>query len=523
MQISPIDHSELVFDPGLIEEAYRSAERCIGVYRQKGDFLQAALLTDRVNKCKENIAFITKIEGVEKEKIESIQDQIGILRAKCEKKSLVLDPLIQLNTLRRLFKQNETYKTFADYTTLEVFLRTLETDEQEIENAKREFKLPEVSRTGCRDEATKRLALLTQNFDTSAKKIKKLRSSQKIWKPRKVEEGAAYLKMLNNALKACEEARNKLYKAQDLPAYASPTQATALLLTPLPVDPLPPKSAIFSSEAKGKRSAMEDAHFCIEDENKILAGVFDGHGGSGVSNYVNEVFSIKFEAALAGSSGNVHEAFENVFGEIQNELEEKQKKGECKGGSTAVVIYVDKAKRLVYTATLGDSEANVYRVFNEKMKSIPLSCVRDWSSQKDANRMAVYHEDPEFAERWPKMNPKILRSGDIVERDCGGVKDLILDFNSGVNVSRAFGDFRYRGKEKAPLVISKPKITVNRLQEGDIVVLACDGLKDFVPEKEIIKIIQRSGGEDIAENLVNSALGDSWKSTDNVTVVVIKI
>jgi serine/threonine protein phosphatase PrpC len=407
------------------------------------------------------------------------------------------DPEDQVRILEDRYR--ETCAQLQDYQIIKLFLEATKQDKKEVDELKHRFDIPEGKLID------RRLKRLTPRLRRKSAKLEEIYGK---WEPRKIQPEIAYLKMLKNTLKTCLQVRGRLRHAQNIEelreSYASPAEATALLLTPAPANPLPPESIIFSSAMQGKRGAMEDAHFCIEDENKILAGVFDGHAGSGISDYASKNFCSIFETLLR-SSGNVHEAFEAAFGQIQNDLSDQQ----LMGGSTAVVIYVDKATHLVYTATLGDSEANVYRVFNEKMKSIPLSCIRDWTSQKDAKRLACYHEIPELVKQLENSpNPKALRSG---------LRGL------GVNVSRAFGDFNHAGTPEKPLVIAKPKITVNRLQEGDIVVLACDGLKDFVPEKEIIKIVQRSGGEDIAKELVNSALNAPWNSKDNVTVVAIKI
>jgi serine/threonine protein phosphatase PrpC len=492
----------------LVKMVSKFAESCIEVSRMTGDLLKAGILAVKKERCEDAVARI--IKDSDSAKVLRIQAQANRLYEMCQNNfPLPVSALEQKNKLKILYK--DTCQKMKDYKTLEAFLETIENDKNQSIEIYEKIRLSGVR---SKEETDEKLTRLKISSESHEEKVQGLQLSQKIWTPRKMEDGRAYLKMAKNSLKASQEARSRLYKAKDLPVYASPVEATALLLTPLPVDPLPPKSTIFSSEKQGKRGAMEDAHFCIEDEKKILAGVFDGHTSGDVSKYVNEVFFAKFEAALVLSSGNVHEAFENVFDQIQKELDEKQKKGECKGGSTAVVTYVDKITNLVYTATLGDSEANVYRMFNEKMKSIPLSCVRDWSSQKDAKRIALYYSDPQMAEIYPNQHPKSLR--------CGRVVSGLVDLHYGVNVSRAFGDSQYRGSEQTPLVISKPKITVNRLQEGDTIVLACDGLKDHVPEKDIAKTIQRSGGEDTAKKLVDSALYE-FESTDNVTVVVIKI
>lgn len=390
-----------------------------------------------------------------------------------------------------------------DYKTLKVFLKTVADDKHEIEDLQHSLNIK--MRSTSLDELSGKV---NEAAEPVRKKMKAQESLPTIWTPRKITPDLAALKMLKNTLKATAEARSKLPHANAITSYASPKEATAVLLeTTGSKGSLPAKSSISFAEARGPRPTMEDAYFCIDDEKRILTGVFDGHGGGFVSKYVCEAFSKRFDLILIQCQGNVHQAFEQLFDEIQKELKEKFKAESHSAGSTAVVTYVDKASRLVYTATLGDSEANLYRNIDGKMKSIKLSCVRDWSSQADANRIANYYEKPIIAEKWPKRpNPKLLRSG----------------IGEGVNVSRAFGDFYQTGNETKPLIIGKPKITMNKMQEGDILVLACDGLKDYVPENVIIEILEEAGNINIAQRLVDYAI-KVWDSRDNVSVIAIKI
>lgn len=256
------------------------------------------------------------------------------------------------------------------------------------------------------------------------------------------------------------------------------------------------------------RETMEDAHFYTEISQGTLSGVFDGHGGKEIAEYASKSFEKRFEQELTTANGNVLVAFESLFSQIQHEV------AKCEPlynmGSTAVVTFIDKKTNIIYTATLGDSEANIYRMIDGKMKSIPLSCVRDWSSPKDAARAANVLNEPSIATEWPKAeNPKELR----FPKGC-------------VNVARAFGDIHTGYLMAGPGMIHKPKITMNKLEKGDVVVLACDGLKDYVPEKVIAEKVAANKDNpkvNLAQELVNYAISPKGADAhDNVTVVAIK-
>lgn len=261
-------------------------------------------------------------------------------------------------------------------------------------------------------------------------------------------------------------------------------------------------------EAQGKRKTMEDAHFFTEFDHGVLCGVFDGHGGKDVAIFASNEFTAKFPKELLKAKGNVHQAFEALIHKIHTKVAKNKKWNFT--GSTAVITYIDKSSHNIYTATLGDSEANIYRTIGAGIRSLPLSIIRDWSSHKDATRAAIARNKPSFIKEYMETeNPKWLRFPSAL----------------GVNVSRAIGDNEYSGTSKKPGVIHKPKITINKLKQGDFLVLACDGLKDFVNEREIAGILAANSlqpASNLAEQLVKFAL-DEKKSNDNVTALVVRI
>lgn len=293
--------------------------------------------------------------------------------------------------------------------------------------------------------------------------------------------------------------------------------------------PIPSRAELLKKEAnslqfsycfgdgQGPRPTMEDAHIYKEIPQGLIAGIFDGHGGKLVSNYASTEFAKRFEKALKDSSGDVYAAFTNLIDQIHGEIAKNVAWNHQ--GSTGVICFIDKETHTIYTATLGDSEANIYRNVNNQLKSIPLSCVRDWTSIKDLRRLMKAHDRPDIY--WWGFYPdqaKYRRS----------------QIELGVNVARGFGDLADAGTADKPIVIPKPKITVNKLnpdkpgEEGDLIVLACDGLKDYVPENEIVEVINNTKNSyfsyfsNVAKNLKSYALNQK-NAQDNVSVLAIRV
>ena len=93
----------------------------------------------------------------------------------------------------------------------------------------------------------------------------------------------------------------------------------------------------------------------------------------------------------------------------------------------------------------------------------------------------------------------------------------------GLNVSRALGDRYLTEFSPFPVVSHKPKITVHQLQSKDTLILACDGLKDYVPEQEIVQEVTKAPSiQNLAQRLVRHAIEEK-KALDNVTVLALKV
>ena len=329
------------------------------------------------------------------------------------------------------------------------------------------------------------------------------------WKPRALPLEQALEKMLKNSNKTILQHHNK-----DATYFATVEEALpSIQELILPLNSAALKFEIYSAENIGKRTNMEDTHFFKESDAGMVAGVFDGHNGIRVAQFAKQAFEARFFSSLEECSGNVHQCFELLCETINQEICSKEEYNPI--GSTAVICFIDKKTRLAYTATLGDSTAYCYRKYKNLLKAIPLSCKRNWSSQKDADRAALSLNDPGIAESWPKDD----RFG----------KHLRYPPVFGLNVSRAFGNrgvvpFDAVGTESKGAIFNKPKIAVNLIHSGDHIVISSDGLTDHVKQSDIIKKIneQRSEkpNESLASNLVDYA-AYTKNTSDNVTAISI--
>lgn len=302
-----------------------------------------------------------------------------------------------------------------------------------------------------------------------------------------VSRETALLKMWKNGVKAVYE--KGLH--QEIPSFQD-------ILLAYPKKPLPLR--VQTAKVRGRRNEMQDAHFVKRIELGTLLGIFDGHGGAEIARLACQIFEMYFEVELRRRKGNVHGVFESLIDRIHNHPQCKRYPHE---GSTALICFIDHS-RLIYTATLGDSEAYLLRRVKKGMRVIPLSVIRNWKHPKEALRASIALKDPKIALEWPKAKE---------------AKKLRYPSKHGINVSRAVGNRDYRDGP-----IPKAKISVQIFKKGDFLVMGCDGLFDFVTASEMaIGLLKISAEKDsFTDYLLNLALNEK-KSTDNISIITARV
>ncbi len=256
---------------------------------------------------------------------------------------------------------------------------------------------------------------------------------------------------------------------------------------------------------------IEDAHFAKmlngngDQPRGCYFGLFDGHGGTAVAQFAASLCMNNFETFLAAAGSNTHQALELLLEWVEKEIKKKfDSAGGSKwsSGSTVVLGFIDSHTGIATVATLADAEVSRYTVDEREpaaAKLLPLSPLLSWKDQKEIDRAK---KEKGLAILWGRL---------------GGC----------LAVSRALGDCSYKG------ISHKPKITQCRVKKGQIILAACDGLREnafkrlkICPEQHIAEQIaryQKEGdpeGRSLAEVLVASA---ETYSTDDISAMAIVV
>eukprot|EP01096_Ripella_sp_DP13-Kostka_P010053 TRINITY_DN3911_c0_g1_i2.p1 TRINITY_DN3911_c0_g1~~TRINITY_DN3911_c0_g1_i2.p1 ORF type:complete len:913 (+),score=459.06 TRINITY_DN3911_c0_g1_i2:370-2739(+) len=238
---------------------------------------------------------------------------------------------------------------------------------------------------------------------------------------------------------------------------------------------------------------MEDAHVIRcplkEDESMALFCIFDGHVDNNASFSAARIFP---ELLLSKIDAHpVLDDYGDILKESFKETDEQLKEFEYQGTTaTAVLFWLNDGKRYVQAANVGDSCAFI----SHEGEIVPITKNHRVTDQEERDRLA--QEGFELNEGQSRIN--------------------------GLALCRALGDHFI--KEQFSGIISIPFVsTPLQVFHNDLLLMASDGLWDFVPEDEAFEIAKAHSSEtEMARRLVSRVLNDP-RSNDNVTVIAVSL
>lgn len=254
---------------------------------------------------------------------------------------------------------------------------------------------------------------------------------------------------------------------------------------------------------QGWRKRMEDSHIAdlsIGGTNCHAFGVFDGHGGKEVAQWVKKKFSDELSKNKNFKSQNYSKALSENFlrmdslmvesqgkQELKEEArkskldDEKQGKDDSKNknemfrslfdpkaqddcdvamytGCTATVCLLDDKK--AYFANAGDSRIVICK------NGVAYAMTVDHKPELDEERTRIYKADGWVADGRVKGN---------------------------LNLSRSLGDLEYKQNKKISaedqMITANPELTSCDLKDVDFIFLGCDGVYDCLTNQEIVDFI----------------------------------
>ena len=240
----------------------------------------------------------------------------------------------------------------------------------------------------------------------------------------------------------------------------------------------------------GHNKSMEDFALIKNDflnlgNHKIsVFAIFDGHGGPNVSQYLKNNFcdvltKIIHEKQNVSLIDNVKAAIEAIDKDI-GKLNDDAK--EC--GSTGTIVVID--NDILYCFNIGDSRC----FYIDDQKAVQMTEDHNCKNELEVNTI--------------KNRGALVFNGRVF---------------GALSLTRAFGDTDF--KEFG--VICEPFINIISINNINYIVIASDGVWDFVDDKKLFKIgseLKKGNSEEFCNNLVDYALKNG--SYDNISCIVLK-
>lgn len=294
---------------------------------------------------------------------------------------------------------------------------------------------------------------------------------------------------------------------------------------PKPTQPLQICSSAASE--KGQRPANEDHHVIFSTSLGEVFAVFDGHGdldqkrlatgqdqlGKELAKQASHLLEARLPTLIQSCNYNIQQAFKRWCGECQKALPT------VRAGTTAVFCLFEKANHSLHTATVGDSKAFLFRKKNETISTTALSPEVNWSIPEAEMRVQQILDPAEF-EKWKSETQP---------------KKRYFPPSRGINLSSSLGDkcMHIDGKTA---ISHEPDYKQIQTEHDDIVVIACDGVWDYVDSNELIQNVIQPNWDHLHVNLAKAVSNFAFEAQriktqnfqasskgDNITVIAIRV
>eukprot|EP01083_Nonionella_stella_P066512 175191_1 len=287
---------------------------------------------------------------------------------------------------------------------------------------------------------------------------------------------------------------------------------------------------------QGKRPYMEDRHRVIYacDGHRGFFSIFDGHGGSEVSEYSAKhlyedvMFHMDRKLREKGQLDKnpseedpelIKDAFKEAYIAHEQHLNDHCRRQAVTSGTTNISVMI-RGNRL-YCANVGDCRA----VISNGGRPEDLS--RDHKPSDKAEKKRIESAGGTVSKS-TRLVPRWFGClGGQVEKGVGAQRM----WPGGFAVTRSFGDILFKdpkyGSVKQPGLIAEPEIEVVDLTRDDsFVIIASDGFWDIYKSKMAVKLvaeqlfkIKKMSVQEVAQYLADRAL--TYGSMDNITVIVL--
>jgi len=301
-------------------------------------------------------------------------------------------------------------------------------------------------------------------------------------------------------------------------------------------------------EFQGSRPAMEDALHCnlsyrkFDNKNSVMnetfIGLFDGHGGATASKHASQILHSIFldkltryetllEQYYEASEGrnDLREEGQDLLRRLNNHFTEKEKQQTTEEDRFETINILDVSSVDAIQLLIRESFLEANEIVCEKNSVDGTTASLVYLPTIDSQFLFVGNVGDSRVVLCRDGKPITLtfdhRPTDNDERrrvrDAG--KSIVNNrISACLAVTRSIGDKTFH-----PGIISDPHTSAIRLCDKDeFLIIACDGIFDFVSEEEAIKEIREETNPILASTKLRDYAYHKKGSNDNISVIIVR-
>lgn len=235
---------------------------------------------------------------------------------------------------------------------------------------------------------------------------------------------------------------------------------------------------------------IQDRGIIAQLKDKVLLGVFDGHGknGDSIARDIRDLYSAFFTPKVQPTVEEIIQFNHTLQKNLGNRVDAQQ------SGTTAVFCLLNKKNHQLTVVNTGDSRLIITR----------------------NNQLLFTTKDHKPNE--PEETARIIKNGGRVS---GGYAVNML--GNGLALSRSLGDCVFHDYS---IITATPEVTQLFVQAQDCIILASDGLWDVMTNQDVIHFVNQhlkkgDTTQKITQELVQEAR--QRKSRDDITAIVLQL
>lgn len=300
---------------------------------------------------------------------------------------------------------------------------------------------------------------------------------------------------------------------------------------------------------QGWRKTMEDAHICDISQGEggrfQVFGVFDGHGGREIAQFVKEHFTKELLSNYHLKKGKIKTALKETFVVLDRLLSDLKSRDEiAEYARNNLKAMEENDKKYIKNPTKLDKISKYFQPKPEDELSFLVGCTCCVCVIDNKDKKMYFANAGDSRVMLCKKGKAIQKSFDH-KPDLPAEKNRILyaggqviegRINGEINLSRGIGDLEFKYNSNLPMhrqmMISEPEIIIDDLDEDcDFIVIGCDGIWECLNCDQVCEEIKEQKKKEgkLSENLGNildkicpeKIESDDQVGCDNMTILLV--